>query len=91
MRFKCAPCGGNTHARTTPYRGVRSMRAHSQGAEMSPLDNLFGALEEQPIPGGCDECDAFQTVETVSPGVHLLQVHHDDRCPVLRAMKAEDN
>lgn len=38
------------------------------------------------IPGGCPDCDAYQTVEPVTEGVTLLTVHHDDTCPTWRAM-----
>jgi len=31
-------------------------------------------------PGGCDYCEAFQTMEKVEWGF-LLEVHHDDDCP----------
>ncbi len=55
---------------------------------MSGLDDLFANLGERQIPGGCDSCDAYQTMEVVSPGVHVIRVHHDDWCPFLRAMEA---
>lgn len=58
---------------------------------MSDLEDLFNQIEDEPIPGGCDQCDAYQTVVTLSPGVHSLTVHHDDWCPALRAMKAGAN
>ncbi|MGO8870933.1 MAG: hypothetical protein ACLQPH_05930 [Acidimicrobiales bacterium] len=58
---------------------------------MSPLDDLFSQLGDQQIPGGCDQCDAYQTMETVSPGVHMIRVHHDDWCPFLRAGEAGSN
>lgn len=44
------------------------------------LDDLFGDLKDRRVPGGCDQCDAFQTFDVVSPGVHVIRVHHDDRC-----------
>jgi hypothetical protein len=59
---------------------------------MNPLDEIFfDQIEDQPTPGGCSQCEAFQTVETVSPGVHIVRVHHDDWCPVLRATKSGAN
>jgi hypothetical protein len=92
MRIHCAPCAGITHARTTPYRGVRSMRAHSKvGVEMTGFDELFRRIEGEQIPGGCDRCDAYQTVEIESPGMHVIRIHHDDWCPVLKAMQAGEN
>jgi hypothetical protein len=58
---------------------------------MSELDDLFGEMKDRAIPGGCPSCNAFQTVETVEPGVHVIHVNHDDWCPEYRAMKAEVN
>jgi hypothetical protein len=58
---------------------------------MTDLDDLFTQIEDQPIPGGCPRCDAFQTVESPVPGVHILTVHHDDWCELLRSRKAEMN
>ncbi len=58
---------------------------------MNPFEDLFGQIQGQQIPGGCDQCDAYQTVTTVAPGVHSLTVHHDTWCPVLRAIKARTN
>jgi hypothetical protein len=55
------------------------------------LDDLFRKAEGQAIPGGCDTCSAYQTIESLTPGVHKLTVHHDNDCPTLRAMKAEAN
>lgn len=67
------------------------MRAHSKGAEMTrpPID--FDALAGQEIPDGCDQCEAYQTVESVSPGVWELTIHHEDSCPILRASRAGRN
>lgn len=45
----------------------------------------LGPLEGERIPGGCDKCNAYQTVEPVEAGVWTLNVHHDDWCPVLAA------
>ena len=55
------------------------------------LEDLFGQIEDEPIPGGCDRCDAYQTMSEESPGVFVLAVHHDDYCPTYRAMKAVTN
>lgn len=45
------------------------------------------------IPGGCDSCDAYQTVETnhYGPGMHRLDVHHDNWCPVLARHRSSMN
>jgi hypothetical protein len=58
---------------------------------MNAFDDLFSQIEDQPIAGGCDQCDAYQTMAVESPGVYVLVVHHDDWCPVLRARKAAAN
>jgi hypothetical protein len=58
---------------------------------MSALEDLFRKAEGAAIPGGCDTCSAFQTIESLTPGVHVLKVHHDDDCPTLRAMNAGSN
>ncbi len=50
-----------------------------------PLTQLFGPLDGAQIPGGCDECDAYQTVTPTTAGVWNLTIHHDDDCPVLAA------
>ncbi len=44
---------------------------------ISVLDNLTGRR----LPGGCDDCDAYQTVTQRGDGVHVLTVHHDETCP----------
>ncbi len=58
---------------------------------MSEIGGLFGNLEGQEIPGGCETCDAFQTVQVEESGVIHLVVHHDDWCPFLRAREARSN
>jgi hypothetical protein len=58
---------------------------------MTSFDDLFRKVHGKQIPGGCDTCDAFQTMDEVSHGVHMLTVHHDDDCPTLRAMNADTN
>jgi hypothetical protein len=49
----------------------------------SALDAMTGHR----IPGGCDDCDAYQTVTHADAGVYVLTVHHDDTCPQLLAME----
>jgi hypothetical protein len=49
-------------------------------ARLCPLD---GAR----IPGGCDQCHAYQTVTPITSGVWILNVHHDDWCPFLRRLE----
>lgn len=50
---------------------------------LSALDAMTGHR----MPGGCDDCDAYQTVRRLPDdrhgGVFVLTVHHDDTCPHL--------
>jgi hypothetical protein len=48
-----------------------------------PIRDLLAALDGASLPGGCDDCDAYQTVETEGGGVTVLTVHHDAACPRL--------
>jgi hypothetical protein len=52
------------------------------------LVDLLGPLDGARIPGGCEDCDAYQTVEPVAEGVWSLTVHHDRACPAYLAMEA---
>jgi hypothetical protein len=47
----------------------------------SVLDQLTGRR----LPGGCDDCAAFQTVITQGQGLYVLTVHHDASCPAYQA------
>lgn len=49
------------------------------------LDRLDG----QRIPGGCEDCDAYQTVDTTQPPIYRITVHHDDTCPTYQAMQEQ--
>jgi hypothetical protein len=53
----------------------------------SPLGFLSG-LDGLRIPGGCDDCDAYQTVDSTLAPAYRVTVHHDDTCPAYRAMRA---
>lgn len=35
------------------------------------LEDLFSQMENEPVPGGCPMCDAYQTVETLGPGLYV--------------------
>ena len=43
------------------------------------------------IPGGCTDCDAYQTTEALEDGVWKVTVHHDDGCPVLKRIEKARN
>lgn len=45
------------------------------------LARTLGPIEGQEIPGGCDDCDAYQTADPVKAGVWTITVHHDADCP----------
>ena len=53
------------------------------------LVDMLGPLDGARIPGGCDHCDAYQTVQPVSDGVWMCNVHHDDWCPWLAEHEAD--
>jgi hypothetical protein len=56
------------------------------------LHDLMEQTEDQPIAGGCDTCDAYQTVSSeLEGGVYSLIVHHDAWCPRWRARNAGTN
>jgi hypothetical protein len=44
---------------------------------------ILGPLDGREIPGGCDRCDAVQTVAAVVAGVWQVTIHHDPDCPAL--------
>lgn len=52
----------------------------------NPIHELFGGVDGAEIPGGCDHCDAYQTV-TITDFGGQITVHHDDWCPVLRSKR----
>ncbi|MGJ6961150.1 hypothetical protein ACSDR0_04510 [Streptosporangium sp. G11] len=43
------------------------------------------------IPGGCDDCHAYQTVKKVTGRITQITVHHDNTCPALRARQNRRN
>lgn len=45
---------------------------------------FFAAHDGAQIPGGCDGCDAYQTVRIDGDGIIHLSIHHDDWCPRLK-------
>jgi hypothetical protein len=51
---------------------------------------LIRANDGARIPGGCDQCNAYQVVHADywAPNVHSIAIHHDDWCPWFTARKA---
>lgn len=52
-----------------------------------PLAQLAAELAGYRVPGGCDDCDAWQTLTNEGPGIYRLTVHHDSTCPAWRAKR----
>jgi hypothetical protein len=51
------------------------------------VESVFAALSGREILGGCDACDAYQTMSG-GDGVFMLTVHHDEGCPFLAQREA---
>jgi hypothetical protein len=52
------------------------------------IASILAPLIGSEVPGGCDTCDAIQTVQRLDCGrVYRLTVAHDWSCPTLRAMR----
>lgn len=53
------------------------------------LVDVLGPLDGARLPGGCEHCDAYQTVENGGhAGLWILNVHHDQGCPFLARVEA---
>ncbi len=53
---------------------------------MTYIDDLMAAFDGAQIPGGCDECNAYQSIRANAygyPGAHAVTTHQDNRCPFL--------
>ncbi len=50
---------------------------------MSDITQWAASLDGARIPGGCDDCNASQTVHAIMRGVTRIKIHHDDWCPTL--------
>jgi len=51
------------------------------------IAHRLGPLDGERIPGGCETCDAYQTVEPFAAGIWRLIVHHDPGCPTLAELE----
>lgn len=47
------------------------------------LTDILGPLDGAQIPGGCDTCPAYQTIDPLKAGIWQLTIHHDPNCPTL--------
>src|SRR4051794_18535850 len=53
----------------------------------NPAASYLDRMTDKRIPGGCDDCDAHQTVEKQDDGLYVLTVNHDETCPTLKARR----
>jgi len=56
------------------------------GASFYKPSAMLDAMAGKQLPGGCQDCGAYQTVDQVEPGVYVLRVHHDASCPTYRRL-----
>jgi len=56
---------------------------------MSDLQTLFATLTNQVIPGGCDDCNAEQTLQPDPdhPNLWHCYIAHDDDCPTYKHIR----
>lgn len=52
------------------------------------IAGLAAMLDNAHLPGGCDTCDAYQTLDDTHAPIYLLTIHHDDDCPTYQQMEA---
>lgn len=45
------------------------------------IEDFIKHLDGARVPGGCEYCEAYQTAETDTFGIHHIEIHHDDWCP----------
>lgn len=57
-------------------------RARARSNTQTTIEALFAGR----IPGGCDDCDAYQELTAASPGVYVLAIRHDPSCPYLQGV-----
>lgn len=67
-------------------RGQRRRRGQAPTGDARPVSNVLDQMTGHRMPGGCDDCTAYQTLDRHETGVYLLVVHHDDTCPAYRAL-----
>jgi hypothetical protein len=49
--------------------------------QRSVLEELTGRR----LPGGCEDCDAYQVVTRCDSDLYVLAIHHDTTCPAYQA------
>jgi hypothetical protein len=53
--------------------------------ERADVTEVLGSYVGAQTPGGCGECNAYQTMRQDGHGIWHLTVHHDDWCSVLKS------
>ena len=48
--------------------------------------SALAAMTGRRLPGGCDDCDAYQVLSRCADNLYVLAVHHDDTCPHLNGV-----
>ncbi|ROR53277.1 hypothetical protein EDD41_0412 [Luteococcus japonicus] len=51
------------------------------------IQALDAMCDQLPIPGGCLDCNAEQTMTRDSNGVYRITIHHEDTCPWLAGIE----
>lgn len=46
-------------------------------------ESSLAAMAGRRLPGGCDDCDAYQVLSRCADDLFVLVVHHDPTCPHL--------
>jgi len=67
---------------------ARPFRRRRLTPSQSDLASILGPLDGAQVPGGCEHCDAYQTVHPTGPGTWVVAVHHDGWCVQLRRLDA---
>ncbi len=57
------------------------------GRDVNALNRWAASIDGARIPGGCDDCHAYQTVHPVETGVTRIAIHHDEWCPTYQRMQ----
>ncbi|WP_148574954.1 hypothetical protein [Nocardioides caldifontis] len=52
------------------------------------IPSMLNAMTCRRLPGGCDDCDAYQEMSRCADGLYVLTVHHDPTCPYLNGRTA---
>jgi hypothetical protein len=51
---------------------------------------MLASMDGAEIPGGCETCEAYQTMSVDGYGIGHITVHHDDDCPLWQRIQAKD-